>query len=66
MGPGGEGENPREGKAHEGRGLWFGLIRRPEERTLAGSKALKWRPSPKGLRQQKCRGMKWSSTWWIM
>jgi hypothetical protein len=43
----GEGENPREEKAQEGRDLWFGLIHRPEEQTLVGSKALKWRLSPR-------------------
>ena len=42
MGPGEERETPREGKAHEGHGSQFGLIRRLGERTLAGSKALKW------------------------
>lgn len=34
-------ETPREEKAQEGRGLGAGLNRQPEERTLAGSKALK-------------------------
>jgi hypothetical protein len=42
MGPGEEGETPREGKAHEGLGSGFGLNNRSWERTLAGSKALKW------------------------
>jgi hypothetical protein len=42
MGPGEEGEPPREEKAHEGHGPWFGPNNRPRERTLAGSKALKW------------------------
>jgi hypothetical protein len=42
MSPGEEGETPREGKAHEGIGSRYGLIRRSGVRTLAGSKALKW------------------------
>jgi len=42
MGPGQEGEPPREGKAHEGHGSGFGPNNRFRERTLAGSKALKW------------------------
>jgi len=50
--PGGEGEPPREEKAHEGHGLWSGLNSRPGERTLAGSKALKRGLTPTGLRQQ--------------
>jgi hypothetical protein len=41
MGPGVEGETPREGKAHEGHGSGFGPNNRSWERTLAGSKALK-------------------------
>jgi hypothetical protein len=48
VGPGKEGETPREGKAHEGRGSRIGLNRRTRERTLAGSKALKWGLSPVG------------------
>jgi hypothetical protein len=35
-------EAPREVEAHEGRDLGSGLNRLLEERTLAGSKALKW------------------------
>jgi hypothetical protein len=35
-------ETPKEEKAHEGRGLDAGLNRLAEDRTLAGSKALKW------------------------
>jgi hypothetical protein len=69
--PGREGETPREGKAHEGHGQGFGLIHRPEERTLAGSKALKCGLSPMGLRQIKCRlnkvstsGGRWKRTGW--
>jgi hypothetical protein len=46
--PGGEGETPREGEAHEGHGSWYGLNHRPGERTLAGSKALKWVLVPMG------------------
>jgi hypothetical protein len=46
--PGGEGEPPREGKAHEGRGSRYGLNYRPGERTFAGSKALKWGLQTKG------------------
>ena len=42
MGPGKEGETPREGKAHEGHGSCNGLNHRTWERTLAGSKALEW------------------------
>jgi hypothetical protein len=42
MSPGVEGETPREGKAHEGHGSGHGLNNRSWERTLAGSKALKW------------------------
>jgi peptide methionine sulfoxide reductase MsrB len=49
MGPGGEGETPREGKAHEGHGFRFGPNNRPGERTLAGSKALKWGRATMGL-----------------
>jgi hypothetical protein len=49
-----EGETPREEKAHEGHGFWFGLNSRPGERTLAGSKALKCGLTPMGLRQSKC------------
>jgi hypothetical protein len=48
VGPGKEGETPREGKAHEGLGSRNGLNRRTGERTLAGSKALKWGLSPMG------------------
>jgi hypothetical protein len=51
MGPGEEGEPPREEKAHEGRGSRIGLNHRAEERTLAGSKALKWGLVPMGLCQ---------------
>jgi hypothetical protein len=48
VGPGKEGETPREGKAHEGRGSCSGLNHRAGERTLAGSKALKWGLTPMG------------------
>jgi hypothetical protein len=48
MGPGEEGETPREGKAHEGCGSRNGLNHRPRVRTLAGSKALKWGLVPMG------------------
>jgi hypothetical protein len=52
MGPGEEGEPPREGKAHEGHGSRKGLNHLSRERTLAGSKALKWGLSPMGLCRQ--------------
>jgi hypothetical protein len=48
VGPGEEGETPREGKAHEGLGSRIGLNRRTGVRTLAGSKALKWGLVSKG------------------
>jgi hypothetical protein len=51
MSPGEERETPKEGKAHEGRGSQVDLTHRLWERTLAGSKALKWGLSPMGLRQ---------------
>ena len=51
MGLGKERETPREGKAHEGLGLQYGLTHRLGVRTLAGSKALKWGLFPMGSRQ---------------
>jgi hypothetical protein len=48
VGPGREGETPREGKAHEGLGFRIGLNHRTGVRTLAGSKALKWGLLPWG------------------
>jgi hypothetical protein len=59
VGPGKEGETPREGKAHEGHGSRIGLTHRPGERTLAGSKALKWGLLTMGLCRQyaaRCPG----------
>jgi hypothetical protein len=65
MSPGEEGETPREEKAQEGHGSWFDLNNRPWERTLAGSKALKWGLSSTGLRQQNAVARKGSSPGWF-
>jgi len=51
MSPGEEGESPREEKAQEGHGSQTGLNHQLRERTLAGSKALKWGLSFTGLHQ---------------